>query len=276
VELGGQVRGAREGDRVAVEPLRYCGECARCRTGDYQLCPRLQLYGIQLPGGHAEYMAVPARALFPLPSGMDFPLASLAEPLAVSIHGLRKANLSAGDRVLVLGGGSIGLLTLLAARAMGASEVAVVARHSQQQATAEALGAARVWTDTDAEALASACETAPFDAVVEAVGGDAPTPELAARCVRPGGTISFVGVLSRIPQIHPLVLIMHEIAIVGSITYGRVGARAEFEMALDLLAREANAARRLLTHAMPLGRASEAYATAADKKTGSLKVTLLP
>ncbi|MGH7819899.1 MAG: zinc-dependent alcohol dehydrogenase, partial [Candidatus Binatia bacterium] len=273
---GGAARGAREGDRVVVEPLRYCGECRACRGGDYQLCAGLQLYGIQLPGGHAEYMTVPARALFPLPASLDFDLGSLAEPLAVSIHGLRLASIRPGDRVLVLGGGSIGLLTLLAARAMGAAEVSVVARHPHQQSAARALGAAEVFSDGDTRPLVESAESRPFDSVIEAVGGEAETPELASRCVRPGGTIVLVGVLSRIPAIHPLLLIMREIRIVGSITYGRAGTRADFELALDLLGRESAAARRLLTHGLPLDRAAEGYAVAADKTTGSIKVTLFP
>jgi threonine dehydrogenase-like Zn-dependent dehydrogenase len=221
-------------------------------------------------------MAVPAIALFPLPDAVDLALGSLAEPLAVSIHGLRKARVGPGARVLILGGGSIGLLTLLGAQAGGGGETIVCARHPHQLEAARALGASRVFRDTETEALIDYCESHPVDSVVEAVGGEAETVELGSRCVRAGGTISLVGVLSRIPQVHPLFLIMREVEIVGSMTYNRSGARADFELALDLLERKHEAARRLLTHSLPLERAAEAYETAADKRTGSIKVTLAP
>jgi L-iditol 2-dehydrogenase len=122
-----------------------CRECAYCRTGNYQLCPHLQILGTSRHGGFAEELAVPAYALYALPDGLSFEVGALAEPLAVCVHGVRLAGVGLGDRVLVLGAGSIGLLAVAAARAAGAREVGVTARHPHQAEMARQLGASHVF-----------------------------------------------------------------------------------------------------------------------------------
>src|SRR3989304_4674851 len=89
-------------------------------------------WGRSAPGGLAEYVAAPAYTLYPLPDGMDFELAALVEPLAVVVHALHLVDLAFGDRVVVLGSGTIGVMTALAARAPGAAEVAVTYRSAHQ------------------------------------------------------------------------------------------------------------------------------------------------
>src|SRR3990172_6589323 len=118
--LGEDVQGFSEGQRVVVEPLRTCRECAYCRTGQYQLCAKRVLLGTFAPGGLAEYVTVPAYPPHPLPDDLDFDLGALVEPLAVAVHGLHLVDLTAGERVLVMGSGSIGVLAVLAARAFPA------------------------------------------------------------------------------------------------------------------------------------------------------------
>src|SRR5512139_2674965 len=91
------------GTRVAVEPLVRCRECRACRSGDYQLCRAMRVFGNTLNGGFAEYLSVPSYALFPLPAGLDLDVAALTEPLSVAVHAVRLADVRPGDRVLVLG-----------------------------------------------------------------------------------------------------------------------------------------------------------------------------
>ncbi|MGH7785222.1 MAG: zinc-dependent alcohol dehydrogenase, partial [Candidatus Binatia bacterium] len=109
--LGAGVAGWHAGDRVAVEPLVACGICRYCRAGQPQLCRTMQIIGQQQPGGLAELVAVPAGALFAVPAGLSWPIAALAEPTAVCVHAYRLAALPAGARVLILGAGSVGLLS---------------------------------------------------------------------------------------------------------------------------------------------------------------------
>jgi len=132
VEAGQGVEGFAPGRRVVVEPLRTCRECDYCRTGNPQLCPRRVLLGTFAPGGLAEYVAVPAYTLYALPDALDFELAALVEPLAVVVHALHLVDFAYGERVVVLGSGTIGVMTALAARALGAAEVTITYRYEHQ------------------------------------------------------------------------------------------------------------------------------------------------
>ncbi len=265
------------GDRVAVEPLVVCRECWACRTGDYQLCTHFRLLGTMLDGGFAEYLRVPAYALFALPAGVDLEVGALTEPLAVAVHAARLANLRLGDRVLVLGAGTIGLLCVAAAKAAGAAEVWITARHPQQRAAAAALGATRVFSSADAaDEVAGAARTVPIDVVMETVGGSADTINEALLLVRPAGCVAVLGVFTTWPSINALLLLAKEVRIVGSLTYGRPGPRADFDVALALLAAEPERFRALITHRFPLTEITRGFETAADKRSGSIKVAIRP
>jgi len=122
-EVGAEVQHVRAGDRVAIEPLVSCRECSYCRTGDYQLCRQLRINGTMIDGGFAEYLCTPGYTVFRLPDAVDDEVGALTEPLAVAVHAARLGTIRLGDRVLVLGGGTIGLLSVAAARAAGAQEV---------------------------------------------------------------------------------------------------------------------------------------------------------
>jgi threonine dehydrogenase-like Zn-dependent dehydrogenase len=122
-DTGAGVRGLAAGDAVAIEGIRSCGSCRYCTTGAYQRCLSLGVVGMTIPGGFAEYITMPARHCFRVPAGVDFPTAALSEPLGVAVHGVRLAGLEIGQRVAVLGAGTIGLMAVVAARAGGAGEV---------------------------------------------------------------------------------------------------------------------------------------------------------
>ena len=273
-DVGAAAGGLRPGDRVAVEPLVVCRECWACRTGEHQLCRHLRILGTMLDGGMAEYVRVPAYALFPLPPQVDYEVGALAEPLAVAVHALRLANLRLGQRVLILGAGTIGLLAVAAAQAAGA-EVWITARHAHQGTAAAALGAARVFNGRDdAEPLSTQAHTHPIDIVVETVGGSADTISDAIHLVRPGGCIAVLGVFTSAPALNALALIAKEVRLVGSLTYSRPGPRAEFDIALGMLADQPERFRRLITHRFPLAAITRGFETATDKRTGSIKVAI--
>ena len=265
-ELGEGVNGFEAGQRVVVEPLRSCRECVSCRTGNYHLCSKRVLLGAMAPGAFAEYVTVPAYGLYPLTDGLDFEIGALAEPLAVAVHGLHIARLSIGERVLVMGSGAIGLLTVLAARAAGAGEVVTTYRHEHQGRAAEAAGAARV---VKADEVAG---EKGFDVVIETIGGNAPTLGQALSAVRSGGRISVLGVFTQTAEINALALMLKEVSMVGGITYCRPGRHSDFDVALGILQSDPERARALITHRFPLEKAADAFATAADKGTKSVKV----
>src|SRR4029077_12123555 len=166
-DVGAGVTSLKAGDPVALEGIASCGTCRYCLAGDYHLCPLIGLVGITIPGGFAEYTTLPARHCFRVPAGVDFATAALSEPLGVAVHAVRISGLAIGQRVLILGAGTIGLMAVVAARAGGAGEVIVTARRPQQRAAALALGADRVVDPSDALGDVDM----PIDLVIETVGG---------------------------------------------------------------------------------------------------------
>ena len=281
-EVGAGVTGVRSGDRVAVEGLRSCGGCARCRSGQTQRCSRTQMIGGTAPGGLAEYMLQAPRHLFPVPAAVDDEIAALTEPLAVSVHGLRLAGLAMGQRVLVLGSGTIGLTAIIAAIAGGAGEVIATAKRPQQRAAALALGAARVFAPTDdapGERLSEYARKHLVDVVVEAVG-DSPSGDTlgqAVACARRGGAIVVLGLFFQPVALNALLLLARELRLIGSVGYSQGGERADFEIALDILERRGEAMRAsMITHRFPLAEVGAAFAAAADKAAGAIKVSVRP
>lgn len=274
-DVGAGVTDFAPGDAVAVEPFRSCGRCRECREGRDPCCPEAQLLGVHLPGGLAEYVVAPARRLYRAPADLPPAVAALAEPAAVAVHGLTRLGPEPPERLLVLGAGSIGLLTLLAARAAGVPEVWITARHDHQAALARDLGAKRVLREAEAGAAALA-DLEPFDAAVETVGGRAATLPDAAAAVRPGGVVSVVGFFMGAVSLDALPLMLKELTLAWSYCYHRGGARADFAAALELLDARRQDAARIATHAVPLAEAPRAYALAADKTAGVVKVSVLP
>ena len=279
--LGPGVTGVASGTRVAVEPMRGCGACASCRRGQYSICRSARLHGVHLPGGLAEYIVVPANRVHRLPADLDPQLAALAEPMAVVVHALARGKLSAGQRVLVLGAGSVGLLTLAAARRLGAAEVWITARHPHQVELARALGATRVLREAEAEPLAldALGREAPVDLVVETVGGHADTLRAAAAAVRPGGTIAVVGLFLGAVSIDPIGLLMKEVTMAWSYCYGLRAAgagRSDFVEAIEVIAAERDALAALVTHRFPLEQIARAFDVACDRRGGAIKVSINP
>src|SRR5882724_2739713 len=253
-EVGNGVTALRPGDPVALEGIASCGACRYCLAGDYQRCLAIGFVGLTIPGGFAEYVSVPARHCFRIPAGVDFATAALREPL---------------------GAGTIGLAAVVAARAGGAGEIVVVARRPQQKAAALALGADRVIDDGDPGGLLGDAADAPIDLVIETVGGTADTLDTAAAACRPGGTVCLLGAFTKSPPFPALFVLVKELRIIGSLVYGRAGARADFDIVLDILRRQGRRiAETLVTHRFPLADIGRAFATAADKTTGSIKVTI--
>jgi 2-desacetyl-2-hydroxyethyl bacteriochlorophyllide A dehydrogenase len=218
----------------------------------------------------AEYVPVPAYGLYRLPDNVDFEVGALAEPLAVAVHGLHLVDLTIGEKVLVMGSGTIGLLAVMAARAAGAGEILATYRHEHQGQAALAAGATQVLKDGETGRLEA------VDVVVETVGGTAPTLSQALGIVRPGGRVSVLGVFTQPAQINALGLMLKEVRIVGGITYCRHGMHSDFDVALRILAAEPERARTLITHRFPLVEAAEAFRTASDKSSGCLKVQITP
>ena len=276
--LGDGVTRVAVGDRVAVEPLLACGACPACRAGRGNICPRVRLLGIHVPGGFAEAICAPAERLFPVAAEVAPAIAALAEPLAVAVHGVRRGGIAKDQRVLVLGAGTIGLLSVLASRVAGASDIWLTARHPHQAELGRALGAHRVLTEdeTAPASLAAVGADAPIDLVVETVGGSADTLRAAAAAIRPGGAVSVVGVFLGDVAVPAMPLLLKEGSLHWSNCYDRAAGRADFAEAVALLEAERGKLAALTTRSVPLSEISRGFALAADKRAGAVKVTVLP
>jgi threonine dehydrogenase-like Zn-dependent dehydrogenase len=183
------------GDKVCVEPIVPCGDCRYCRTGHHQLCTRVHYLAGDVDGGFAEFVIAPATMLHPLPDTIPLEQAALMEPLAVAVHAARQGGVGPGSSVCVLGAGTIGLLVLQAARAHGAGQVFITAKHAHQAEVATFLGADGVIAANADVAAEVARHTVGegVDCVIETVGGHAPTPALAMNIVRKRGSVVIVG-----------------------------------------------------------------------------------
>lgn len=276
--VGKGVDHVREGDLVGIEPILRCGKCRFCVVGEYNMCLERGLVGEAVNGGMSELVTVPSNTVFRAPKGVDAQLVALAEPLACSIHGYEKARLSSDETVLVVGAGTIGLTALLAAKAIGAHAL-ITARYPQQQEAARRLGADEVIGDDEAgrERLAELAKEHAIDLAVETVGGRADTIIQAQNAVRRRGRVLLLGIFTRkTADIAPLRLAVEEKEIIGSLTYAAPNGRAEYDMALEVLADYADPARSLVTHQFALDDINDAFATALDKSSKSIKVHIDP
>ncbi|WP_219539530.1 zinc-dependent alcohol dehydrogenase [Nonomuraea guangzhouensis] len=251
-----------DGRAWAVEPLLYCGGCAECASGNVQRCDAEGhgVLGIFRDGGMASEIVVPDSTLLPLPGGLPVEDACLVEPGSVAWHGVRRAGLVAGERVAVVGGGSIGLLAAAAARRMG-FEVDIEARYEHQARAAGKLGAGR--------------PHGPYDVVIDAAGG----PTALARCAelaRPGGRVVVVSVYFETASFPGPMSLVKELTYVNAMAYDHREGRREFADVAAMLADQPEIAETVITHRFPLAAASEAFRVAADRSAGAIKVVLHP
>ncbi|HYU39492.1 MAG TPA: alcohol dehydrogenase catalytic domain-containing protein [Acidimicrobiia bacterium] len=263
VTLGHEISGhLDDGTPVAIWPLAPCGECDRCVAGEESQCRRViaRLYGLARDGGMAYELVVEEVCLVPLPDGLDVADAALVEPVACSLHALRRALLRGDERVAVVGAGAIGLAAAAVARWMGQT-VDLAARHDAQRRAATRIGAG---ADPKGE----------YDVVVDAAGTDSAV----ASCfdlLRPGGTLVLVASYWE-PVQFPQFFTMKEPVIVGSNMHGHDETGRDMDAAAQLLADMPEVAPALITHRFPLDRAADAFTAAADRAAGAIKVLLEP
>jgi threonine dehydrogenase-like Zn-dependent dehydrogenase len=196
------------GRRVMGDTMLGDGTCRRCRRGNQHVCARRQEVGIRgdRDGALAEQLAVPATSLHALPDSVDAVLGALVEPGGNALRSAQAADLRAGDRALVLGPGTIGLLVAMFARAAGA-EVHLLGRDEESLAFARTLGFERSWSEDTLPEL-------PFDAVVDASNA----PQLPARAldlVEPGGRVVYVGLAGSPSLVDTRTLALKDVTAVG-------------------------------------------------------------
>jgi D-arabinitol dehydrogenase (NADP+) len=185
-QVGSAVTRFKVGDRVAVEPNLPCDNCVNCLNNRHNFCLNWQAVGVTRPGGMAQYVTVPEKAIFDI-GDLPFEQGAFMEPLSCVLHGLERLDLAVASKVLLLGAGPIGLLLLQGLRLNGAAELVVVDKNPARAALAQSLGADRSLTSLDE------IERDSYDAVVDATGAVAVMGQT-LDFARPGGRILLFGV----------------------------------------------------------------------------------
>jgi alcohol dehydrogenase len=228
-ELCGEiVAGPGAGRRVTVNPLITCGRCEYCVQGRNNLCANRTMVGMTRPGGFAERMAIPVSSLIEIPQDMPAVTAALTEPAATALHALNLVMRALARplpecRALVIGGGAVGLLVALLARAYGVREIHLAETNPLRRKSAAAASGARVFDPLDRGADGPAAGT--MDFVVDAVGA-AGTRTAAFAAVKPGGVIMHIGLQDWASEIDMRRLTLAEITLIGTYTYTTADLRA--------------------------------------------------
>jgi 2-desacetyl-2-hydroxyethyl bacteriochlorophyllide A dehydrogenase len=266
----GPAAAVRTGDRVAVEPNYSCGTCPLCREGNKNLCLGRVAVGIDVDGGFAERVKVPARCCWPAPDGVDDARLMLAEPLAVVVRAVGRGQPAAGESAAVLGVGSLGLLAVQVLRARGL-RVLAVGRSGRRLDLARGLGAVEVATTATGDHARIAREFSRregVDLVIETAG----TPEAVAQAVelvRPGGRVVLTGLPHEPSSLSFFPVVRREVTIAGSMIY-----QNEFPEAIRLLASGEVRSEPLLTHQFALTEIGAAFA--AHRTPEAIKVAVFP
>ncbi len=279
-EFSGEVVAAGDGValapgmRVGVEVHVGCGTCDRCREGMYTLCVNYGKretghahVGFTIPGGLAEYAAVPVAALHALPDGVSFEDGAWTDNLGVALWALERGRLAAGERVVVFGPGAIGLCAAQLARALGAGSVTLVGR-------GERLARVRDLVDSVIDVSDVDTLKGTADLVVE-FAGTADAARQAILTARRGGRVVLggaTGLGTELSGVDLSTIVRGNLDVLGSLANPKgVSGRA-----LTLLARGEVDVKRLVTHHFPLDRFADAWATFTERRDGAIRVMLHP
>lgn len=263
VAVGSDVDPARVGERVAIEPQRHCRRCEYCRSGQYNLCPKMEFYATPpIDGAFCEYVTIQDDFAFAVPDSVSDHAAALMEPLSVGIAAAQKGGIDVGQTVLIAGAGPIGILAAQVARAYGAAEVVVTDLNPLRRELAARYGATRV-VDPATESVEDVGAHVFIDA-----SGAVPAIESGIRSVRAGGQVILVGSADTFPLSVPEIA-MREVNVTGTFRYTNT-----WPIARTMLTRGDVEVDSLVTHVYGLEQVEDALR--ADDTPDSLKRIVVP
>jgi (R,R)-butanediol dehydrogenase / meso-butanediol dehydrogenase / diacetyl reductase len=253
--VGHALGGPLAGRAVVVDPLIACGACSACQLGERHVCANLRLLGIDRDGGLSGRVDVDPDRLHAVPDGLDPAVAALAEPLAVAVHAARRARVAAGDKVVIMGAGPIGLLLAFAARQAGATMILIAEPAPTRRAFAQAAG----FDTLDALDPLDDLERRTSGWLADVVFDAAAAPAVAAllpRLVRPAGRISLVGTYGRPVEFDLQAVLFRELNLIGN----RVYQPGDIDAALAMLAADPASFRPMISDVVSLDEAPAAFA----------------
>jgi 2-desacetyl-2-hydroxyethyl bacteriochlorophyllide A dehydrogenase len=262
----------RRGDRVLVDPVLFCGTCFDCRAGRTNLCPNGAVIGREVNGGFADFVVAPRTHVYPLPASIDSRTAPLIQVLTTVLHAQRRASMTSGQSVAVIGLGVSGQLHVQLAKARGAGPVIGVTRSAWKRSIADRLGADLTVTTGDAgiQAVREATQGHGADVVIESTGmvkciGDA------IAMVRPGGTVVLFGIYTASEGALPFYQLYYKEPTVIS---ARAAMGDDFPESIDLVAAGRIALDPLVTQVLPVTELAQALGMLERDADGRMKIIL--
>jgi 2-desacetyl-2-hydroxyethyl bacteriochlorophyllide A dehydrogenase len=271
VDAGGN-EGLRAGDRVIMDPELFCGVCFHCRVGQTHLCPSGQLLGRDANGGFAEYVAVPASHVFPLPDSIDGRVAPLIQVLTTCMHAQRLVNVFPGESVVVMGLGVTGQLHVQLAKARGAYPVIGITRSASKRELAESLGADLTIPGGPGaiEKVREATQGRGADLIVETTGV-VPSLADAVKMARVGGRLLLFGIITAKEGALPFYdLYFKELALINA----RVAKPEDYPNSIDLVQRGIVRLEPLVSNVMQLGELNDAMGMLGSDNGQRMKIIL--
>ena len=276
--VGAGVSKFKPGERVTFDSTVYCGQCEYCLRGEINLCNNRQVVGVSCgdyrrAGAFAEYVVVPQRICYHLPEGLEFQEAAMLEAVSVALHAVRVSEMKGGETALVIGAGMIGLLTLQAAKAAGASKVLIADIDRTRLQTAESIGADDTLLLSGGELVKEILRRTGgkgVDLVLEAVGREE-TIAASISSVRKGGTVTLIGNISPEVKIPLQVVVSRQIRLQGS-----CASSGEYPQAMELLASGKIKVKPLITAVAPLSDGPRWFARLHAGEPNLMKVVLDP
>jgi L-iditol 2-dehydrogenase len=273
VKTGAGVTGLIAGDRGALEPALYCYHCEFCLSGHHNVCANIRfLSNPHYPGFFRELVNLPLTNFLPIPSGMSFGEATLAEPLAIALHSLRLVSIRPGETVAVIGAGPIGLLTIAALRAAGAGRIWAVEPLAHRRDLAREIGVDVVLEPKEAiEEIVKGTGKRGVDCAIDCAAVEDTTSQ-ALLLARNAGRVALTGIHST-----PLVALDGSAMRRKELTIFNVRrSNHETQEALELLHAHAEWFAPMLTHAREIERIDEAFAIASQYRDGVGKMIVTP
>ncbi|MFF1720269.1 zinc-dependent alcohol dehydrogenase [Streptomyces sviceus] len=255
VRVGAGVEDWSPGDAVTVMPLRWDDTCPACRAGHQHICQHLDFIGIDSPGAMQQRWTVPATTLVRLPGSLPLDHAALVEPTAVAVHDVGRAQVRAGEKAVVVGGGPVGVLIALVARAAGA-EVRVVELSAHRRRLAEKLGLT-TWdpaSDDLPELVREWTGDAGADVAFEVSGAQGGV-DTAVDVLGVRGRLCLVAIHPRPREVNLHRFFWRELTLVGARLYDRT----DFEKAVTLVADGTVPAEQLISKVVPMAQAPDAF-----------------
>lgn len=278
-EVGENVSESWLGKRVGVFPLIPCRKCTPCMDRHYELCRNYSYLGSRTAGGFAEYAAVPAWNLIPLPESVSFEQAAMLEPMAVAAHAMKRAGITQGQTVAICGLGTIGLLLYMLLEENGVKKIYLIGNKEFQRKTVAGLGFdteyfCNSFTE-DADGWFDSVEAYGVDVFFDCAGTGGSTG-LAIRHTAPGGTVMFVGNPASDMNFDRQTywkILRNQLTVKGtwnsSFTHEDTD---DWHYCLDLMARKRVMPEKLISHRIPFDRLPEGAEMMRDEKEGHIKV----